>query len=193
MTIFPAPVTETELSDWLTINVGELIDNDAHAARLLIGAFDLLTKDGRSLNSHSRVVDHIIETKTVGESDPWSFAPIASSQAAKTLHAAFRITRKPTDEWAALLARGGMDTPLAVTRHQCPYCRRFTRASLATVEDHMTRCWKNPGLKCCVTCVHHLDGKHPEDDEACMADGGPEPEDYLFPVLHCPLWKLREF
>ena len=46
--------------------------------------------------------------------------------------------------------------PIVVTRHQCPFCRRYTRADPAAIRDHMTRCWKNPGLRNCKTCEHHL-------------------------------------
>lgn len=92
--------------------------------------------------------------------------------------------------------------PVVVTRHQCPHCRRYTRADPKRVEWHMARCFKNPGARTCKTCAHHqeesIDHGHycipgrrcgcNDWDEACIHPDGPE-DDYKFPVINCPLWK----
>ncbi|MGQ4733461.1 hypothetical protein ACUN3E_38105 [Streptomyces sp. Ju416(a)] len=94
-----------------------------------------------------------------------------------------------------------LPTPLVVTRHQCPHCRRYTRASLTRVQQHMAACWKNPAARTCKTCVYHQEESidpghycHPgmrcrcnDWDEACTHPEGPE--DYTFPVTGCPLWE----
>jgi hypothetical protein len=99
-----------------------------------------------------------------------------------------------------------LPTPIVVTRHQCPHCRRYTRADPARVEWHMGRCLKNQAARTCGTCVHHQPEVrdyshqcHPgyycgcnDWDESCTHPGGPEFEDYKFPVINCPLWEAGE-
>lgn len=185
MTTIPAAVTEPELSAWLTKNVGEEIANSSHAARLLLAEFDLVTRDGRSVNSHNRTAETIFDPGAARPESWEPFSPVTAGEAAHGLHAAFRITRKPADYQRIIT---DLPTPVVVSRHQCPFCRRYTRADARQVRDHMTRCWQNPGLRCCKTCVHKNEAG-PEDDEACTHADGPEWEDYRFPVLHCPLWQ----
>ncbi|MFF7476639.1 hypothetical protein [Streptomyces sp. NPDC008092] len=181
MPTIQAPLTRDELTTWLAEHAGPRILDDHETVRALLNAFDLLAKDGRSLNNLTGIVNTIASTP----SDTGPFTPVSTAAAAAVLHDQYRITRKPT-------GRPPVDLPMpvVVSRHQCPFCRRYTRASITQVQDHMTRCWQNPGLACCKTCVHHQDGSHPEDDESCLHPAGPE-DGYLFPVLHCPLWELE--
>jgi hypothetical protein len=184
MTPLPAEVTETELTAWLVDQLGEHVSSDYEAARLLIRVFDLAAKGGASLNNPHQVANCIASTPS--DNGPWG--PVRTSKAATLLHSTYRITWKPTDYEQRLV---DLPTPAVVSRHQCPFCRRFTRADPGQVRDHMTRCWQNPGLRCCKTCTHHQDGSHPEEDESCRHPDGPEWEDYRFPVLHCLLWETR--
>ena len=88
-----------------------------------------------------------------------------------------------------------LPAPITVTRHQCPHCRRYTRAKRERVEEHMGRCWQNPAARGCKTCVHFEpadpDGPYPEHPgwpEGCRHEDGPELER---PIVGCPLWELR--
>ncbi|WP_416520101.1 hypothetical protein [Streptomyces achromogenes] len=183
-----AIVTETELTDWLTTNIGDRITNDYDAASNLLRTFDLAEKDGRSLNNHRKIADCLSPTPAI-TSDPFSpYIPLTAAAAAQHLTLAFRISRKPANHAQTIT---DLPFPVIVNRFQCPFCRRFTRADPRAVQDHMTRCWSNPGLRCCKTCTHHQDAG-PHDDESCTHDQGPEYEEYQFPVLHCPLWQAKE-
>ncbi|MFB8182581.1 hypothetical protein ACFC8N_42660 [Streptomyces sp. NPDC055966] len=184
MTAVQAILTEAELTNWLTEQVGPEIRNDYDTARLLLSVFDLTAKEGNSLNNPHQIADCIASTPST--SGP--FGPVDTVQAAGNLHEAYRITRKPADHERPLV---DLPAPVIVSRHQCPLCRRFTRADARQVTDHMTRCWQNPGLRCCKTCTHHHDAG-PYDDESCIHPDGPEYEEYRFPVLHCPLWQPKE-
>lgn len=42
--------------------------------------------------------------------------------------------------------------PVQVTRYLCPYCGRG-RSRARTAKLHMERCWKNPSLRGCKTCI----------------------------------------
>lgn len=100
------------------------------------------------------------------------------------------------------MATVDLPMPIVVTRHQCPHCRRYTKANLRQVQQHMTTCWRNPALRTCKACVHHQQESidyghqcHPGyhcgcNDwlEACTHPDGPE-DDYKFPVIGCPLWE----
>jgi hypothetical protein len=185
MSALQATVTETQLHTWLTDNIGEQISNDYDAATQLLTAFDFAARDGASLNNRHQIASVLANTPTAG----WQpFAPLTANAAAQHLLETFRVTRKPADYERLLI---DLPMPVVVSRHQCPFCRRFTRADPAQVRDHMTRCWQNPVLRCCKTCTHHQDAG-PEWDESCTSPDGPEWEDYRFPVLHCPLWEPRE-
>lgn len=91
--------------------------------------------------------------------------------------------------------------PIVVTRHQCPHCRR-THGKKQTAVEHMGRCWKNPAVRACKTCVHFDPGG---DSCGCepgcnWGSSGPTqpscgagmslPGDFR-PVTHCPLWQAR--
>ncbi|WP_372344665.1 hypothetical protein [Streptomyces sp. KL116D] len=55
--------------------------------------------------------------------------------------------------------------PVVVTRHQCPFCR-ITRAKKARMVAHIARCWRNPAVRACKTCVRFEpaeEGPYPED------------------------------
>jgi hypothetical protein len=96
-----------------------------------------------------------------------------------------------------------LPTPILITRHQCPFCRRYTRADQTRVEWHMIRCLKNPGARNCGTCEHHQEQERGVNcipgrecvcndwDEACTHPDGPE-DSYRFPVQGCPLWQAKE-
>lgn len=180
----PPVVTEAELTAWLVEALGEHVSGDYEAARLLLATFDLAAREGRSLNNPHEIANCIASTPNAD--GPWT--PVETAAAAKTVHAVYLITRKPVGYALRLVE---LPMPVVVSRHQCPFCRRFTRAGARQVQDHMGRCWQNPGLRCCKTCIHHQDGSHPEDDESCRNPDGPEWEDYRFPVLHCPLWERK--
>lgn len=42
---------------------------------------------------------------------------------------------------------------IRATRYRCPFCPR-SRAKKATTEAHIARCWRNPAVHGCLTCVH---------------------------------------
>lgn len=191
MTAVQTIPTETELAEWLTRTIGDTVTDDYQAARTLLTAFDLLDTTANSLNN----VHHIaacIDTLRSDSGQPWTRLAAPPAVVAGKLCGQYRITRKPDDHARILI---NLPTPMIVSRHQCPFCRRFTRADAKQVTDHMTRCWQNPSLRCCKTCTHHQDasgtpGSPDEWLESCTHDAGPE--DYSFPVLHCPLWQPKE-
>jgi hypothetical protein len=195
-------VTEAELADWLTENVGPKIVNDYATATALLAAYDLAEKDGRGLNNQHQIAAVLAPTPAI-TSEPFTpYVPLAAEAAAQHLLETFRVTRKPANYERLLI---DLPMPVVVSRHQCPFCKRFTRADVRQVQDHMTRCWQNPALKTCKTCIHHQpesrDAGHScipgqtcgcnDWDEACTHPDGPEFEDYRFPVLHCPLWEQQ--
>lgn len=200
MTAVQTILTEPELADWLTQQFGTEIRNDYDTARHLIRTFDVTAKEGNSLNNVHHIANSIASTPAP-EGEP--FAPVDTIKAATALHTAYRITRKPADHDRILI---DLPAPVVVSRHQCPFCRRYTRADARQVQDHMTRCWQNPALRCCKTCTHHQEESREAGhycitgqtcgcndwDEACTHSDGPEYEEYLFPVLHCPLWQPKE-
>jgi hypothetical protein len=192
MVFLLAGPTEAELTTWLTDNVGDEIRDEYAAACQLLTAFDLASTTNTSLNNPHHIASAIGDARE--PNGPLNFGPIPAPAAAETLLRRFRITAKPANH-AQLFV--DLPTPVVVSRHQCPFCRRFTRADPAQVRDHMTRCWQNPVLRCCKTCTRHQDasgtpGTPDEWLESCTNPKGPEWEDYRFPVLHCPLWEPRE-
>lgn len=96
-------------------------------------------------------------------------------------------------------------TPVAVTvrRYECPFCHRRRSAKKAT-EDHMGRCWLNPGVRSCKTCAHLTEEPGGEwcipgrpcncNDgyRECAAGRVLDDSGTAFPVTGCPLWRLRE-
>lgn len=188
MTTVQILVTESELVGWLTTTIGDRIVNADDAATQLLTTFDLAGKDNPSLNNRHQIAELLSPTPF---SERWGPAVhLTAAAAAQHLLESFRVTRKPAN-YAQIVV--DLPMPVVVSRHQCPFCRRYTRADLRQVQDHMTRCWQNPALKTCKTCTHHQDasgtpGSPDEWLEACTHPAGPE-EDYQFPVLHCPLWE----
>jgi hypothetical protein len=62
------------------------------------------------------------------------------------------------------MTTASLPTPIVVTRHQCPHCRR-TWAKKAAATAHIPRCWRNPAARACKTCWHlepAEDGPYPE-------------------------------
>lgn len=63
---------------------------------------------------------------------------------------------------------------LTVTRYRCPFCTR-SRAKRVATEQHIARCWHNPEVRACKTCVHYeppQEGPYPEHPgwpEGCAA------------------------
>ncbi|MET8694767.1 hypothetical protein ABZV65_19740 [Streptomyces bauhiniae] len=199
MTAVQTVVTEAELADWLTTDIGPRIDNHHHTATRLLTAFDFKAKDSNSLNNQQQIAD-CLSPQPIRWPEP--FIPLTTEAAAQHLLIAFRVTRKPANYDRLFV---DLPMPVVVSRHQCPFCRRFTRADLSQVQDHMTRCWQNPRLRTCKTCAHYqpesTDFRHQchpgyhcgcnDWDESCTHPEGPESEDYQFPVLHCPLWQSK--
>jgi hypothetical protein len=188
----PAVVTETELAAWLTETVGpKIVDDYGTTTDRLLTVFDFAEKGGRSLNNPYKIGSVISPTPAL-TSEPFApYVPLTAAAAAQHLTEVFHVTRKPAD-YAQIVV--DLPMPVIVQRHQCPFCRRYTRADLRQVQDHMTRCWQNPALRCCKTCVHHQDasgtpGSPDEWEESCTRPDGPE--EYRFPVLHCPLWETK--
>jgi hypothetical protein len=191
MTTVQTLVTETELTDWLLATIGPKVVNAYDTATQLLTTFDLAAKENPSLNNRHQISELLSPAPTF---ESWAPAiHLTAAAAAQHLLESFRITRKPAN-YAQILV--DLPMPVVVSRQQCPFCRRYTRANLAQVRDHMTRCWLNPALKTCKTCVHHQDaagspGTPDEWLESCTNPAGPEYEDYQFPVLHCPLWETK--
>jgi hypothetical protein len=91
-----------------------------------------------------------------------------------------------------------MAVPVAVVRHQCPHCRR-TWAKQAAAKAHVARCWKNPDVRSCKTCVHFEPFESgrcwgdpycncPDTPEGCAA--GVPLGDAL--AVDCPMWRALE-
>jgi hypothetical protein len=193
MPTITAPTTHAELTDWLTQNIGGDITNDYDAATQLLTAFDFAAKDGPSLNNRNQIATVLAPTPAITSQPFTPYVPLTAEAAAQHLLETFRVTRKPANYQQILV---DLPMPVVVQRHQCPFCRRYTRADPAQVTDHMSRCWHNPGLRCCKTCTHHQDasgtpGSPDEWLESCTHPDGPEYEDYTFPALHCPLWQAK--
>lgn len=87
---------------------------------------------------------------------------------------------------------------IQVTRYVCPHCSRgHSKRDAATA--HIARCWKNPALRGCKSCVHFEQGRvercgcgHPHCDDydsqpdICLV--GRELVDGK-PVTGCSQWK----
>lgn len=62
--------------------------------------------------------------------------------------------------------RAASAEPIAMptVRFQCPHCRR-TWAKQKAAAAHIARCWHNPDVKACKTCIYLIppcDGPYPE-------------------------------
>ncbi|MCL8016888.1 hypothetical protein [Streptomyces sp. AS02] len=193
MTFTIAGPTEAELLTWIRTHINDLWSPDA--VTQLLAQYDFAEKNSPSRNSFSKVAMAMV---AAGPNDtPWGAT--TPEQVAKNLTGQFTITYKP------VTATVDLPMPVIVERHQCPFCRRFTRAKRERVEDHMPGCFHNPGLRCCKTCTHHQEASRDvghycipgqtcgcnDWDESCTHPAGPE-EEYSFPVLNCPLWQAKE-
>lgn len=47
--------------------------------------------------------------------------------------------------------------PITVTRYRCPHCGA-SRSKQAAAQAHADRCWKNPAVRGCKTCVFYEPG-----------------------------------
>lgn len=54
--------------------------------------------------------------------------------------------------------------PVMVRRYECPFCHR-RRSARATTARHIARCWLNPAVRSCKTCVHF---EEVPDGEPCF-------------------------
>ncbi|MEV6404000.1 hypothetical protein AB0M58_13780 [Streptomyces bobili] len=61
--------------------------------------------------------------------------------------------------------------PVVVTRFRCPHCPA-SRAKKSAAEAHVARCWHNPAVRACKTCVHY----EPAVPGGCWGD----------PYCNCP-------
>lgn len=87
--------------------------------------------------------------------------------------------------------------PLAVMvrRYECPHCG-WRRADKTLVARHIARCWHDPAMRTCRSCVFFERGHAEETDygwrevpDACALG---EPVEPRHPVIACPLWKNRD-
>jgi hypothetical protein len=113
-----------------------------------------------------------------------------------------RTLRDAADDEHATLYRSRLAdataSPVTVVRHQCPHCRG-TWAKPAAAKAHIARCWKNPDVRSCKTCLHFEPAESgrcwgdpycncPDTPESCAA--GASLEDGL--AVDCPLWRALE-
>lgn len=182
MTFTLAGPTEAELLDWVRANVPDLWSE--YAVDTLLATYDFAEKGSASRNNRHKI-GHALISSDADSLDIVPFSTPNPEQATANLTAQFHITYKPA---TALV---DLPMPVVVQRHQCPFCRRYTRKDPAAVTRHMGSCWANPGLRCCKTCAHHQQ-VDAESDEACTEPDGPEFDEYSFPVLNCPLWQARK-
>lgn len=100
---------------------------------------------------------------------------------------------------ASYRARLADSTPelVIVRRYRCPHCGR-SRAKEAAAKAHVSRCWQNPAVRACKTCVHfesYVPARGcgdqycncPEEPEECAV--GAWPGGTQFPVIDCPSWE----
>lgn len=88
--------------------------------------------------------------------------------------------------------------PVTVVRHRCPHCGR-SRAKEAAAKAHVARCWQNPDVRACKTCVHfepYVAARSCWGDPYCNCPEVPEgcavgawPAGMPFPVIDCPCWE----
>lgn len=79
---------------------------------------------------------------------------------------------------------------IRVTRYRCTHCGR-SHSTRARALDHIGRCWSNPGVRACRTCVHHVvDTSEPDvgyvSPERCAASAEIDLSSGI--RTNCPLW-----
>lgn len=91
-----------------------------------------------------------------------------------------------------------------VTRWRCPHCSR-SHSDRTRARAHMARCWLNPAVKSCKTCVNFDSGSNGCGTYDCNCASGEScyrglpvqvpnetrPNSFLFPV-NCPLWEFLD-
>lgn len=83
--------------------------------------------------------------------------------------------------------------PVTVTRYQCPHCRS-TRSKKQAAANHIARCWRNPEVRGCKTCIHLTPSEegpfpgHPGWPQGC--NEGRDITASL--VTDCPYWADTE-
>lgn len=88
--------------------------------------------------------------------------------------------------------------PVTVRRYRCPHCGH-SRAKETAAKAHMARCWQNPAVRACKTCVHfepYTPARGCWGDPYCNCPDVPEgctvgawPDGAAFPVVDCPSWE----
>lgn len=88
--------------------------------------------------------------------------------------------------------------PVTVVRHRCPHCGA-SRAKQPAAQAHVARCWQNPDVRACKTCVHfepYIPARSCWGDPQCNCPETPEgcaigawPDGMPFPVIDCPSWQ----
>lgn len=88
---------------------------------------------------------------------------------------------------------------IVVTRYRCPFCHR-SRSSKRAAAEHIARCWLNPAVKACKTCVHYEFGPSGDyclgtpcncNEASVSCAEGIGIGDFSIKTA-CPLWALRE-
>lgn len=91
--------------------------------------------------------------------------------------------------------------PVTVLRYACPHCSRSRSKRQATAE-HIARCWQNPEVRSCKSCVHFEPAQSYGDCEpgrpcdcgnepAFCAAGVDLPDRDQMPVTNCPQWEAK--
>lgn len=81
---------------------------------------------------------------------------------------------------------------ITVKRYVCPHCSR-SRSKAAPIVEHIARCWNNPEVRGCKTCLL-LEVELPEPEvglsggEFCMADAIDLSKGLR---TGCPLWEPK--
>jgi hypothetical protein len=97
------------------------------------------------------------------------------------------------------LAAVPVPEPVTVTRYRCPFCHRSRSSKKATAE-HIARCWLNPAVRSCKTCVNYdfwpagdycMGTPCNCNDAAVYCEAGIDIADFSIRTA-CPLWALRE-
>lgn len=91
-----------------------------------------------------------------------------------------------------------------VTRWRCPFCGR-SHSGRGRARDHIGRCWRNPAVRSCKTCVNFDPGSNGCGTPDCNCASGEScfkglpvevprenrPDRTTFPIS-CPLWEFLD-
>lgn len=107
------------------------------------------------------------------------------------------VTEEHTAAYRSRLAASTPE-PITVKRYRCPHCGT-SRAKEGAARAHMARCWHNPNVRACKTCIHFEPGQAAGGcwgDPYCNCPEVPEycaisqwPSGVSFPVVDCPSWE----